>query len=117
MKKLLSLLICLAMALVLTGAVFAGGDQEEMESSGGSSTLEASLALDSAAMALKAADGQPLLILAKETRAVPKDRQTRMPCPKMILFTGMIWSFPDGPQIRQTSPSLLKMALLVNELL
>jgi ribose transport system substrate-binding protein len=72
MKKLLLLLMCLVMALVLTGAVFAGGGQEETKSTGGGSNLEASLALDAKAMALTAADGQPLLILAKETRAVPK---------------------------------------------
>ena len=75
MKKLLALITCLVMALVFTGAVFAGGGQEEAESTsagGGTSNLEASLALDEKAMALKAEDGQPLLILAKETRKVPK---------------------------------------------
>ncbi len=71
MNKVFSLLFCLVMALVLTGAVFAGGSQEKAESADGASNLEASLALEDEVLALKAADGQPLIVLQKEQREVP----------------------------------------------
>ena len=78
MKKVITTIAILIMALALTGAVFAGGGQEDSEMSGsssegsssdGMSNLEKSLAVDTSG--LKAADGQPLLILSGEQPTIP----------------------------------------------
>ena len=77
MKRLLTLTFCLIMALALTGAVFAGGQQEGMEEAaaeeetaeGGMSNLEKSLAVDTSN--LKSEDGQPLIVLQQKQREVP----------------------------------------------
>ncbi len=78
MKKIITTIAVLIMALALTGVVFAGGGQEKEgmkeSSSAGTSTeemsnLEKSLAVDTSG--LKAADGQPLLVLSGETPKIP----------------------------------------------
>lgn len=71
MKKIASLVLLLVLSLVLVGAVFAAGGKEEGAAAGASksSNLEESLKID--VSGLKAADGQPLLILTQEKRVIP----------------------------------------------
>ncbi len=61
MKKSFSLIIALVLALVFSGAVFANGGSEPSSDATGSGSLEASLALEDAVLALTAADGQSLI--------------------------------------------------------
>jgi len=74
MKKINTIVFYLIMVLAVTGLAFAGGEQEA-EAGGavveGESSLEASLALEDEVFALKAADGQSLIVLQKEQRTVP----------------------------------------------
>ncbi|TFG58237.1 MAG: hypothetical protein E4H36_15580, partial [Spirochaetales bacterium] len=72
MKKIASLVLLLALSLVIVGAVFAAGGKEEGAATGvsKSSNLEESLKID--VSGLKAADGQPLLILTQEKRTIPQ---------------------------------------------
>ncbi len=63
------LMVCLL--AFSAGMVFANGQQESTSSSGGSDNLAASLALDAKALALTAADGQPLIKIGGDKRVVP----------------------------------------------
>jgi ABC-type sugar transport system substrate-binding protein len=71
MKKSFSLIIALVLALVFSGAVFANGGSEPSSDAAGSGSLEASLALEDAVLALTAADGQSLIKVGGESRPVP----------------------------------------------
>jgi len=72
MKKIASLALLLVLSLALTGLVFAAGGKEEGKAAGDgkSANLEASLKID--VSGLKAAHGQPLLLLQSEQRTVPE---------------------------------------------
>ena len=71
MKKSFSLIFALVLTLVFAGAVFANGGSDTKSGAAGSGNLEASLALENAVLALKAADGQALIKVGGESRKVP----------------------------------------------
>lgn len=70
MKRSFSLLIALVLVLAFTGAVFAGTPKTG-GAAAGSGNLQASLDLEDEVLALKAADGQPLIVAAAEGRTPP----------------------------------------------
>lgn len=77
MKMLRKIVICIVVLLCCTSVIFAGGKQEASDGASDESTavskeesnLEKSLAVDTSD--LKAADGQPLILLQEKQRTVP----------------------------------------------
>ncbi|MBN1834734.1 MAG: substrate-binding domain-containing protein, partial [Spirochaetales bacterium] len=69
MKRTMTLVLALLLALALPAAVFAGGQKEAAPGAAAAGNLERSLAVDTSG--LKSEDGQPLIILQSEQRVVP----------------------------------------------
>jgi len=110
MKKSFSLII--ALALIFSGAIIISGCKKEAAEApevAAPSSLEASLALEDAVLALTAADGQSLIKVGGESRTVPPGLLIRRLFLKTIPFTGGTLSLQDGTQLKRIYLSPLKM--------